>query len=55
MGRTSQKKGAAGECELAAILQEHGYDYTCGGSLPFGSVADVTGFIRGCLKGEGRV
>lgn len=43
MGRASQKKGAAGERELAAILQEYGYDCTRGGSLTFGSVADVTG------------
>lgn len=43
MGRVSQKKEAAGERELAAILQEYGYDCTRGGSLTFGSVADVTG------------
>lgn len=43
MGRASQKKGAAGERELAAILNEYGYDCTRGGSLTFGSVADVTG------------
>lgn len=43
MGRASQKKGAAGERELAAILQKYGYDCTRGGSLSFGSVADVTG------------
>lgn len=43
MGSASQKKGAAGERELAAILQEYGYDCTRGGSLTFGSVADVTG------------
>lgn len=43
MGRASQKKGAAGERELASILKEHGYDCTRGGSLTFGSVADVTG------------
>ena len=43
MGRASQKKGATGERELAAILQEYGYDCTRGGSLTFGSVADVSG------------
>ncbi|MBQ7001518.1 MAG: hypothetical protein IJN67_10825 [Oscillospiraceae bacterium] len=43
MGRASQKKGVAGERELVAILQEYGYDCTRGGSLTFGSVADVTG------------
>lgn len=42
-GKKSQRKGAAGEKELAAILQEYGYDCTRGGSLTFGSVADVTG------------
>lgn len=42
-GKTSQRKGATGERELAAILQEHGYDCTRGGSLTFGEVADITG------------
>ena len=42
-GKKSQRKGAAGEKELAAILQEYDYNCTRGGSLTFGSVADVTG------------
>ena len=42
-GKKSQSKGAAGERELAAILQEQGYDCTRGGSLTFGEVADITG------------
>ena len=42
-GRTSQRKGAAGERELAAILQEYGYDCTRGGSLSFGEVPDLSG------------
>ena len=42
-GKKSQRKGAAGERELAAILQEHGYDCTRGGSLTFGEVADLSG------------
>lgn len=42
-GKKSQRKGAAGERELAAILQEHGYNCDRGGSLTFGAVADVTG------------
>lgn len=42
-GKRSQRKGAAGERELAAILQEHGYDCTRGGSLTFGEVADISG------------
>ncbi len=43
MGGKSQRKGAAGERELAAILQEHGYDCSRGGSLSFGEVPDITG------------
>ena len=43
MGGRSQRKGAAGERELAAILQEHGYDCSRGGSLSFGEVPDLTG------------
>lgn len=43
MGKSSQRKGAAGERELAAILQEHGYDCTRGGSLSFGEVPDLKG------------
>ena len=42
-GKTSQRKGAAGERELAAILQEYGYDCTRGGSLSFGEVPDLSG------------
>ena len=42
-GKKSQRKGAAGERELAEILQQHGYDCDRGGSLTFGSVADITG------------
>ena len=43
MGRSSQRKGADGERELAAILQQHGYDCNRGGSLTFGEVADIVG------------
>lgn len=42
-GRKSQRKGANGERELAAILREHGYDIQRGGSLSFGEVPDLTG------------
>lgn len=42
-GRTSQRKGAAGERELPAILHEYGYDCTRGGSLSFGDVPDLSG------------
>lgn len=43
MGKSSQHKGADGERELAAILQQHGYDCTRGGSLSFGEVSDLSG------------
>lgn len=43
MGKTSQRKGAAGERELAAILRERGYDCQRGGSLSFGEIPDVVG------------
>ena len=43
MGGKSQRKGAAGERELAQILREYGYSCDRGGSLSFGEVADITG------------
>ena len=43
MGKTSQRKGADGERELANILREHGYDIHRGGSLSFGTVPDLVG------------
>ena len=42
-GRGSQRKGAAGERELAALLREYGYDCTRGGSLSFGEIPDLSG------------
>ena len=42
-GRKSQRKGANGERELAAILREYGYDIQRGGSLSFGEVPDLSG------------
>lgn len=42
-GRTSQRKGASGERELAALLREHGYEIKRGGSLSFGEVPDLVG------------
>ncbi len=42
-GRSSQRKGAIGERELAAILREHGYDCTRGGTMSFGNVPDLSG------------
>ena len=43
MGSKSQRKGAAGERELASILRENGYDCSRGGSLSFGEVPDLSG------------
>ena len=43
MGSKSQRKGAFGERELAAILRERGYDCRRGGSLSFGEIPDVVG------------
>lgn len=45
-GRSSQRKGADGERELAALLREHGFDIERGGSLSYGTVPDLTG-LRG--------
>ncbi len=43
MGRSSQRKGAAGERELAAVLSGYGYAVERGGSLSFGEVPDLVG------------
>lgn len=42
-GKASQRKGADGERELAAILRECGYTIERGGSLSFGEVPDLAG------------
>ena len=42
-GKASQRKGAEGERELAAILRGYGYEITRGGSLSFGEAPDLTG------------
>ena len=42
-GKSSQRKGANGERELAALLREYGYPVERGGSLSFGEVPDLTG------------
>ena len=42
MGASSQRKGAAGERELAALLRQYGYDIKRGGFV-FGEVPDLTG------------
>lgn len=43
MGRSQQRKGAAGERELAALLSAAGYECQRGGSLSFGKIPDVLG------------
>ena len=43
MGKSSQRKGADGERELAAILREHGHDVERGGSQTYGEVPDLVG------------
>ena len=43
MGKMSQRKGAAGERELAALLSAAGYECQRGGSLSFGEIPDILG------------
>lgn len=43
MSRSSQRKGAEGEKELVMILREAGYPVSRGGSMTFGSIADIVG------------
>ena len=43
MGKASQRKGAAGERELAGKLREYGFDIRRGGSLSLGEVPDLVG------------
>lgn len=42
-GRSSQRKGRAGELELARLLQGYGYDVRPGQAASFGSTPDLTG------------
>lgn len=42
-GKASQRKGADGEKELAAVLREYGYEIKRGGSMSFGEVPDLVG------------
>lgn len=42
-GKASQRKGADGERELAAVLREYGYEIKRGGSMSFGEVPDLVG------------
>ncbi len=43
MGKASQRKGRAGELELARILQNHGYDVQPGRARSYGEVPDLSG------------
>ena len=43
MANSSQRKGADGERELAALLRGYGYDVRRGGVLSFGRVPDLVG------------
>ena len=45
-GKSSHRKGADGERELAALLREYGYPVERGGSLSFGEAPDLTGLPR---------
>lgn len=43
MGKSSQVKGRRGEIELAALLQQHGYDVRPGTALSYGTEPDLVG------------
>ena len=43
MGKPSQRKGRAGELELARILRGRGYDVRPGRARSYGAEADVSG------------
>lgn len=43
MGKSSQRKGRAGELELAKILERHGYQIDPGRANSFGAQPDITG------------
>lgn len=43
MGKSSQRKGADGERELAALLHQYGHEVRRGGSLSYGSLPDLYG------------
>ena len=42
-GKASQRNGADGERELAAVLRGYGYEIKRGGSMSFGEVPDLVG------------
>lgn len=52
-GKKSQRKGAAGERELAAILQEYGYDCTRAGHCHSGRFRICPASLVSTLKSSG--
>ena len=45
MGKSSQRKGRAGELELSRILQGYGYDVQPGRAQSYGEVPDLVGLL----------
>ena len=43
MGRASQRKGRAGELELARLLRGYGYDVQSGQAVSYGATPDLVG------------
>ena len=43
MGAKSQRKGRAGELELARFLQGYGYDVQPGRAVSYGATPDISG------------
>ena len=43
MGRASQRKGRAGELELAQLLRGYGYDVQPGQAVSYGATPDLVG------------
>ena len=43
MGKSSQRKGRAGELELSRILQGYGYDVQPGWAQSYGTTPDISG------------
>lgn len=56
MGKTSQRKGRAGELELSRILQGHGYDVRPCEPLSYGKEPDLSDRLPGvhveCKRAE---
>ena len=50
MGRASQRKGRAGELELAQLLQGYGYDVQPGQAVSYGATPDLVGLSAVHIK-----